>query len=88
MRARRGDPSALRARLALLRERARKRYVSPVDFAVLHAALGQTDEAFARLEDAYRTKAPRLKELKTSWELASLRSDPRFGDLVRRLKLD
>jgi len=88
VRAMRGDPSAMRTQLDRLRERARERYVSPVDFAVLHAALGERDEAFARLEEAYRTKAPRLKELKTSWELAPLRADPRFGDLLRRLKMD
>ena len=87
VRARRGDPSAMRALIDTLRERERKRYVSPVDFAVLHAALGEKDQAFARLEEAYRTRAPRLKELKTMWELAPLRDDPRFGDLVRRLKL-
>jgi TolB-like protein/DNA-binding winged helix-turn-helix (wHTH) protein/Flp pilus assembly protein TadD len=83
----RGDPSAMRARLGRLRERAGEQYVSPVDFAVLHAALGETDEAFARLEEGYRTRAPRLKELKTSWDLAPLRPDPRWRDLVQRLKL-
>ena len=58
-----------------------------MDFARLHTALGEKDAAFARLEEAYRTRAPRLKDLKTSWEFAPLRSDPRWADLVDRLKL-
>jgi len=87
IRALRGDPSDLRAMLGRLDERAKKRYVSPVEFAVLLTALGEKDAAFARLEEAYRTSAPRLKDLKTSWEFAPLRSDPRWADLVDRLKL-
>ena len=88
VRALRGDASGLRALLGRLHARAQKRYVSPVDFAVLHTALGEKDAAFARLEEAYRTKAPWLKHLKTSWEFIPLRSDPRWSDLVHRLKMD
>ena len=88
VRALRGDPSGLRGLLGRLNERAQQRYVSPVEFAVLHTALGEKDAAFARLEEAYRTKATSLKRLKTDWEFAPLRSDPRWSDLVHRLKLD
>jgi tetratricopeptide (TPR) repeat protein len=87
IRALRGDPSGLRALLGRLHEEAQQRYVSPVYFARLHTALGEKDAAFARLEEAYRTKAPYLKHLKTEWDFAPLRSDPRWGDLVHRLKL-
>jgi TolB-like protein/DNA-binding winged helix-turn-helix (wHTH) protein len=88
IRALRGDPSGLRVLLARLNEEAQRRYVSPVDFAVLLTALGEKDAAFARLEEAYRTKATRLHFLKTSWDFIPLRSDPRWSDLVHRLKLD
>ena len=84
----RGDPSGLRALLGRLHERARQRYVSPVAFAVLLTALGEKDAAFARLEEGYRARAPGLKRLKTSWDFIPLRSDPRWRDLVHRLKLD
>lgn len=83
----RGDASGLRSLLARLQERAQQRYVSPIDFAVLLTALGEKDAAFARLEEAYRTKATRLHSLKTSWNFRPLRSDPRWSDLVHRLKL-
>ena len=88
MRALRGDPSGLRALLGRLHEEAQQRYVSPVDFARLHTALGEKDAAFARLEEAYRTKATGVHLLKTSWDFIPLRSDPRWSDLVHRLKLD
>ena len=88
VRALRGDPSGLRALLGRLDERAQQRYVSPVDFAELHTALGEKDAAFARLEEAYRTKATRLQHAEDVWEFTPLRSDPRWGDLVHRLKLD
>ena len=87
IRALRGDPSGLRALVDRLNERAQQHYVSPVDFARLHTALGEKDAAFARLEEAYRTKATRMQVLKTSWDFIPLRSDPRWGDLVHRLKL-
>ena len=88
IRALRGDPSGLRALLGRLHERGQQRYVSPVEFALLLTALGEKDAAFARLEEAYRTKAPQVHRLKTLWEFTPLRSDPRWSDLVHRLKLD
>jgi TolB-like protein/DNA-binding winged helix-turn-helix (wHTH) protein len=88
VRALRGDPSGLRAVLDRMHKEAQRRDVSPVDFARLHTALGEKDVAFARLEEAYRKKAPRLHSLKTSWNFIPLRSDPRWSDLVHRLKLD
>jgi TolB-like protein/DNA-binding winged helix-turn-helix (wHTH) protein/Flp pilus assembly protein TadD len=81
----RGDLSGLRAWMERLRERERTRYVSPAEFARVHTALGETDAAFARLEEAYRTKAPGVKGVKSSWDFVPLRSDPRWSDLVRRL---
>jgi tetratricopeptide (TPR) repeat protein len=87
VRAQRGDPSGLRATLGRLNERAQQRYVSPVEFARVHTALGDKDAAFARLEEAYRTKATGVHLLKTSWDFIPLRSDPRWTDLVHRLKL-
>ena len=85
--ARSGDPSRLRALLGRLQERGREHYVSPVELAELHTALGDEDVAFDQLEEAFRTKAPRIMSLKTAWEFEPLRSDPRWDDLVRRLKI-
>ena len=75
---------------ALLRELsagARQRYVSPLHLALVHAALGQRDQAFASLERAVREGANLLIYLKVDPAYDSLRSDPRFGELLRTLGL-
>ncbi len=73
--------------LGKLEDEAKARYVAPVEFAVIHAGLGRTDEAFAWLEEAYRRRDSTL-----SWRILTpgvdeLRSDPRFADLLRRMGL-
>jgi len=52
-----------------------------------HAALGDLDEAFARLERAYRQHRDRMVWVKVDPQLAPLRADPRFHDLVRRMNM-
>lgn len=52
-----------------------------------HAALGDHDEAFARLEKAYREHRDRMLWVKVDPQLAALRTDPRFHDLVRRMNM-
>ncbi len=55
--------------------------------AILHGALGETDEAFAWLEKAYQERDPQLTYLKTGRRFAPLRKDPRFEALIRRVGL-
>jgi hypothetical protein len=52
-----------------------------------HAALGDLDEAFIRLEKAYREHRDRMMWVKVDPQLAPLRADPRFHDLVRRMHM-
>ena len=52
-----------------------------------HAALGDYDEAFARLEKAYREHRDRMVWVKVDPQLAPLRADARFHDLVRRMNM-
>ncbi len=73
--------------LGELDELAKHRYVSPYERAVVHAGLGETEEAFAWLEKAYAERAGWLVYLQVEPRLDRLRSDPRFGDLVRRVGL-
>jgi len=50
------------------------------------ALLGRTDEAFAALERAYAARDPLLLiELRTDPLLDSIRSDPRYADLLERV---
>lgn len=61
-----------------------KEYVSPAELAILYAGLGDKDEAFAALERAYAAHDFQLLYLKVESHYDSLRSDPRFQDLLRR----
>ena len=67
-----------------LKKRA-KTHVLPYDFAVIYAGLGQKDQAFEWLEKAYTERDEGLLYLKVDAVLDSLRSDPRFAHLVRRV---
>jgi len=57
------------------------------DVALLYARLGEKDQAFAWLEKAYARRAFELLFLKVGPEWDSLRGDPRFQDLLRRIGL-
>ena len=63
-------------------------YVAPYNLAVIYAALGEKDRAFALLERAYAERSYYLAVyLTTDARLDSLRSDPRFVELRRRVGL-
>lgn len=62
-------------------------YVPWYSIAIIYTALSDKDRAFACLEKAERQHSVRLRDLKTEPFLASLRSDPRFGQLLRRTGL-
>ena len=73
--------------LSELEELATEGYVSPVAFATIHVALGNTDRAFASIEQAYQERRGWLVYLNVEPILDPLRPDPRFADLVRRMGL-
>nr|MBA3351315.1 tetratricopeptide repeat protein [Blastocatellia bacterium] len=60
---------------------------TPFYVAAIYAELGEKDKAFEWLEKAYVDRAFDLTNLKTNRRFRSLRSDPRFQDLVRRIGL-
>jgi tetratricopeptide (TPR) repeat protein len=76
--------------LEILREPLRQsenKYVSPYMIAAVYAGLHRNDEAFELLEKAYKERSPDLTYfLRADLRLDNLRSDPRFDDLVRRMK--
>ena len=63
------------------------KYVSNYWMAVVHVALGEKDAAFAELEKAYQAHDWFLQRLKVDPFMDSLRNDPRFADLVKRVGL-
>ncbi|HEV1994999.1 MAG TPA: protein kinase [Candidatus Acidoferrum sp.] len=73
--------------LQTLSDRAKKSYVSPFDVALIYAALGEKDKAFALLDKAAAEHSTFLVYSKWEPRLDPLRSDPRFQDLLRRIGL-
>jgi TolB-like protein/DNA-binding winged helix-turn-helix (wHTH) protein/Flp pilus assembly protein TadD len=64
-----------------------RRYVTPAAFWNVYVGLGDTEQAFAWLEEAYREGSPSIAWLKVFPILDPLRPDPRFADLLRRVGL-
>ena len=82
-----GNIDEARAVLDQLYRRAGERYVSPVDFAKLHNQLGDIDEAFRWMDRAIEDRRGWMVYLNVEPALDNLRSEPRFKDLLRRMRL-
>jgi serine/threonine protein kinase/Tol biopolymer transport system component/tetratricopeptide (TPR) repeat protein len=83
-----GQHDEARRVLADMERLSRERYVSSYHMAIIHAGLGEHEEAFACLEKAYEDHDPWMIWLATDPKLDDLRSDPRFIDLMKRVGLD
>ena len=70
-----------------LKELSKRKYVSSYHVALIYLGLGEKDQAFEWLENAYRERSDLLVYLRVEPRLDSLRSDPRFVELVRRVGL-
>jgi TolB-like protein/Flp pilus assembly protein TadD len=82
-----GKKSEARALLAALRQRATRQYVPPYSIALIHIGLGENQAAFAWIEKAYTDRSSEMIYFKVEPMLAPLRSDPRYQDILRRMRL-
>jgi len=73
--------------LGELAELSKQQYVSPYEVAAIYVALGNNEQAFQLLEKAYTEHSFHFVNLNVSPHFKSVRSDPRFQDLVRRIGL-
>jgi eukaryotic-like serine/threonine-protein kinase len=73
-------------RLNLAKEES-KRHPESLEMAYIHTRLAENEQAFAWLERAYEEHDMWLTTLKVEPKWDSLRSDPRFQDLLRRVGL-
>jgi serine/threonine-protein kinase len=80
-----GKVTRARGVLAELSVESARKYVPSYYFAVVHAGLGQRDQALRYLERAYEERSTVLAYLLIDPRLAPLRDDPRFLALTRRL---
>lgn len=81
-----GKPEEARKILGeLTRESGPPNFSFAYQCALLHALLGDTDEAFVCLDEARQGRAVALAYIATAPELESLRDDPRFSDVLRSI---
>jgi len=73
--------------LAELKAQSKRRYISPSSIARIYVGLGEKDRAFDWLQKAVTDHDIRLLQVKNSEAWASLRSDPRFPELLNRIGL-
>lgn len=74
--------------LAELNRRKSTGYVPSGAFVNAYLGLGENEKAFASLEQAYREQSNILQFVKVHPYFDSIRADPRFADLVRRVGLE
>jgi TolB-like protein/Flp pilus assembly protein TadD len=80
-------PDALRL-LAELHQRRKAGYVPAGAFVNAYLGLGENDQSFAWLEQAYKEQSNILQFLKVHPYFDPIRGDPRFADLLRRTGLE
>lgn len=69
-------------------EQSKQRYVSPFNISLIHLGLNQKDEAFEWLNNAYEQRDHWMAYIKVHPMLDSLRSDPRFTALLKKMNLE
>ena len=74
--------------LSEFQRKSKDSYVSPYMIAVIYAGLSQNDKAFEFLEEAYEERSSDIPYfMKADLRMDSLRPDPRFQNLLRRVGL-
>jgi TolB-like protein/Tfp pilus assembly protein PilF len=66
----------------------RERFLAPPDVVKVYLALGDKEQALAWLEKACEAHSFMLVGLKTDPEFDPLREEPRFQDILKKLRLD
>ena len=82
-----GRTADARKVLSALDAMSKQRYVSPYNNALIYVGLGEKDQAFAWLNKADEERNDYLVYLKVEPLFDSLRSDPRFSELMKRVGL-
>jgi DNA-binding winged helix-turn-helix (wHTH) protein/TolB-like protein len=83
-----GKLSEARAVLDELLKLSTERYVPPYNIALPYNALGEREKALDYLEKGFAEKDVRMVFLKVEPQWNNLRSEPRFLDLLKRMKLE
>jgi tetratricopeptide (TPR) repeat protein len=76
-----GNSNQARNVLQHLQIRVRQQYVPPYAMGLVYVGLGDKDQAFRCLQNAFEDRSTSMVFLRSDPELASLRTDPRFEQL-------
>ncbi len=82
-----GDNAAASAVLGELEGLATEKHRESFGEALIYTALGDKDQAFRHLQEAYDQRNYWITTIKTDRRFDPLRSDPRYADLLRRMGL-
>ncbi len=82
-----GYPEAMRLAAETLAARSRTTYVQPTLIATLYAYARNSDRALEWLDKAHEERDPVLPGLSVAPRWDSLRDEPRFQDLLRKMNL-
>ncbi|MDH5235144.1 MAG: hypothetical protein OEW77_09285, partial [Gemmatimonadota bacterium] len=80
-----GRPDDARAVLARLDAMATGHYVSPLEYALVHAGLEETEKVLDHLEQAYTDRVSDFARVKLLPWPDAVRAHPRFKALVEKL---
>ena len=83
-----GKKTEALAAIAKLQELSRRQYVPPYDIALAYVGLGEKDKAFESPEAAFTDHSTEMIDFKVDPMLTSLRTDPRYENLLRRMRLN
>jgi TolB-like protein/Tfp pilus assembly protein PilF len=83
-----GDRTKALTILDQLEERSKHQYVSSYGRALIYTGLGEKDLAFQWLEKAFAERSEMIPFIRIGADCDSLRSDPRFDNLLRRCGLE
>ena len=82
-----GFRNAMKRYTELLEEESKRTYIDPAVIASNYAFIGDKDKAFVWLEKAYAEKGNFINYIRVWPYFDSLRSDPRYADLLKRMGL-
>ncbi len=83
-----GDKLKAKELLNQLKELSKERYVSAYEIAEIYVGLGEKNLAFDWLQKAIDERSRALVFLKVEPRLDSIRSDPRFNALLKKMNLE
>ena len=82
-----GQPEKARKLIDELHAGSQPEHLAPYHLAMIYFGLGENDKAFEWLDKACEQRSLQLFWIKTLPELDSVRSDPRFQNILRRMNL-